>query len=153
MNQALREWMAPAVASAAILAVITWQLDGIRDRFTSVEARIGTAERAAEGVDTKLDRRGEAIERRVVETNQRIDRILEQQTSIAQQISRAEVELNYIRTRLDRVAERLQVSAAPADMPTASGGMTVPPRSQSAPAHTGPGSGGAMQLGPFKPEQ
>src|SRR5687768_11958722 len=115
-----RVWVGPGVASVLIIAVISWQLDGIRDRFTSVEARSANAEVGVGKLDDKIDRRGEATERRVVETNQRIDRVLENQTSAAAQLSTVTTDLNYIKGRLDRVAERLNVAAAdPSSVPTA----------------------------------
>lgn len=74
MTKYWKSWLAPGVVGAIVIAVISWQLEGIRDRFTSVEARIGATESRADAseprlssIDEKIDRRGEAIELRVTE--------------------------------------------------------------------------------------
>jgi hypothetical protein len=110
------DWLAPGVILAAIglaFTIVTLQVNAISGRFSTLEAAYGNIDRRVLGGDDKLDRRAEAIEKRIVETNQRVDRVLENQTSLAAQLSKVETELSYIRSRLDRVADKLQVSALP----------------------------------------
>lgn len=101
------------IAPGAIIALGAWG-------FTHLNGNLS-------GLDEKIDRRSEAVERRVSETNQRIDRLLEQQAATNSRLSEVKVDLGYVRSRLDKVAEKLQVSEAPSPFQKAdivAGGLT-----------------------------
>jgi hypothetical protein len=101
-TQGLREWIAPGVIFGGLslgFTVLFFELNGASTRIDGVDRRVGD-------VDVKIDRRAEAVERRIVETNQRIDHVLEQQARVSELISS-------VKTQIDRVANKLQVSEIP----------------------------------------
>ncbi|KAI9881761.1 MAG: hypothetical protein M1823_006528, partial [Watsoniomyces obsoletus] len=92
-----------------------------RQLHAAIESREIAAGSGVFALDEKVDRRAEAIEARVSETNQRVDRILEGQTSAAERTAQIQTDLNYVKDRIDRIAEKLEVAALPnANFPYAS---------------------------------
>lgn len=115
-NRWWEEWKAPGVLLAAlglVFIVVSWQLSSINERIGSIEGREDTTAANMRDVGAKVDRRAEAVESRVSETNSRVDRILEGQTAAAEQVARLQSDVTYVRDRVDQIAERLEASAPP----------------------------------------
>jgi hypothetical protein len=120
MNVKLTDWLAPGVAAGVVLAVITWQLDNIRDRFASLDSQYVDMSRRLTGLDAKLDLKIDGLERRITETNQnitdahrRIDMVLQQQNKTGEQIAGLERDVIYLRSQVDRIAAKVQASLLP----------------------------------------
>lgn len=111
------EWLTPWLAPAAVVAIFGLFLTSFNGRFTSIEAQYADTGKRLTELDTKLDRRADALLQSIRETNTRIDGVLQNQTALAAQVARVEGELSYIRGRLDKVADKLQVSSADTVIP------------------------------------
>lgn len=107
MAGVLKEWAAPGVVMAVIVAATAWTQMSI----STVGGQVSQQAVRLQAIDEKIDRRGEATDRRVVETNQRIDTILATQASTSAQIGALQAEMAYIKGRIDKIADKLQVSA------------------------------------------
>lgn len=106
-----KPWVAPVV----VIAVGIGLLAHFDVQFSTLHGRIGDLDSRLRGVDEKIDRRGEAIEQRVAETNKRVDTVLEIQRDLAAQVSGVETGLTYVKGRLDQVAQKLEIASAPVD--------------------------------------
>jgi hypothetical protein len=58
-------------------------------------------------LDDKIDRRVEAVEVRIRETNGRIDLIISNQGTAQRQLATLEADLNRVQSRVERVYEKL----------------------------------------------
>lgn len=105
------EWLSPWLAPAAVVAVLSLFLTSFNSRFTSLENQYADTGKRLTELDSKLDRRADALLQAIRETNTRIDGVLQTQATLASQVARVEGELSYIRSRLDKVADKLQVSS------------------------------------------
>lgn len=115
------EWRTPATiigAAGLLMVVISWQLNGISDRITSIETREGNIGTRIEAVDSSINNRANAIDARLDSANRRIDEILKGQNSAVTTAAQMQIELFYVRGRLDQIAERLEIAEAPAAIPT-----------------------------------
>jgi hypothetical protein len=122
MRPTWKEWLAPGVASGVVLAVITWQLANIRDRFSSLDAQYADVGHRLTALDSKVDLKIDGLEKRIAETNQnitdahrRIDIVLQQQNTTSSQLGGLERDVSYLKSQVDRIALKVQASAFPVE--------------------------------------
>ena len=80
------------------VTVFACELRGIETRLTDVDSKIAN-------VDTKIDRRTEAVEQHLTETDNRLDLGLDRQADMSSKINKIDADLSFIHERIDKLDE------------------------------------------------